>query len=132
VAHDEAGDRRVVGNPVGGDHPVGDVLAAVALDRARGALLGRIRIKQQRDHHRGLIGRAAVAVCAVVGVELVEVHLLDGLDHKPRQVVLGQPLAQRRRHQKRLLTSTLDEVEGHGRIVFAPPDGPPFVRQPRL
>ena len=39
VADDEAGDRGVVGNPVGGDHPVSDVLAAVALDRARSCLV---------------------------------------------------------------------------------------------
>ena len=44
--------------------------------------------------------------------------------------VLGQPLAQRRRHQKHLLTITLDEVLGHHRIVFSGPDGAGFVRQP--
>ncbi len=89
MADHEAGDRRVVWNPVGGDHPVADVLAAVALDRARRALLGRIRIEQKRDHHRRLVGGAAVAVLSVDGVELAEVHLLDGLEHKPRKVVLG-------------------------------------------
>jgi hypothetical protein len=46
-------------------------------------------IQQQRDHHRGLIGGAAVAVRTVVGVKLAQVHLLDGLDHEPREVVLG-------------------------------------------
>jgi hypothetical protein len=62
VAGDEAGDRRVVWDLVGGDHPVRDVLAAVALDRPRRALLGRVGVEQQRDHHRGLIGSAAVAI----------------------------------------------------------------------
>jgi hypothetical protein len=76
VAGEKAGDRGVVGDPVGGDHPVGDVLAAVALERARGALLGRIRIEQKRDHHRGRVRGAAVAVWAVVGVERLELDLL--------------------------------------------------------
>ena len=53
VAGEEAGDRRVLRGPVGGDHPVGDVLAAAALDRARRPLLGRIRIEHQRDQEGG-------------------------------------------------------------------------------
>ena len=35
VADPKAGDRRVVGDLVGADHPKGDVLATAALDRAR-------------------------------------------------------------------------------------------------
>ena len=132
VAADEAGDRRVVRDPVGGDHPVGDVLAAVELDRARGALLGRVRVEEEGDDHRGLVGGGAVAVCAVVGVEGVEIHLFDGVDDEPREMVLGQPLAQRGRHQKDLLTIASDEVVGHGEIVFASADGAGFVRQPRV
>jgi hypothetical protein len=84
VAAQEAGDRRVVGNAVGRDHPVGDVLAAVSLDRARGALLRRVGVEHERDHHRGLIGGAAVAVVAVVGVEIGQVHFLDRVDDEPR------------------------------------------------
>jgi hypothetical protein len=38
-------------------------------------------------------------------------------------VILSQPLAQRRRQQKRLLTIARDEVLGHRRIVFTGPDG---------
>ena len=38
-------------------------------------------------------------------------------------MVLRQPLAQRRWHQKRLLTITCNEVLGHHGIVFAAPDG---------
>jgi len=62
VAGEKARDRRVVRDPVGCDHPVGDVLATVDLDPARGALLGRVGIEQQRDHHRGLISGAAVPI----------------------------------------------------------------------
>ena len=54
-----------------------------------------------------------MAIGAVLGVELAQIHLRHRLDHEPRKVVLGQPLAQRRRQQKRLLTITRDEVLGH-------------------
>ena len=60
---------------------------------------------------------------AVDGIELIEVHPHHRIDHKPSQVVLGQPLTQRGRQQKRLLTTTLDEVLGHSAIVIAAPDG---------
>lgn len=64
-----------------------------------------------------------MAIGAVLGIELPQVHPLDGLDHKPHEVVLRQPLTQRRRHQKRLLTITTDEVLGHRGILFTGPDG---------
>jgi hypothetical protein len=123
MADDEAGDRRVVGDVIGADHPVGDVLATVALDRARGALLGRVGIEQKRDHHRGLIGRAAIAVGAVIGIERVEVHLRHRVEHEPRQMILRQPLTQRGRHQKCLLPITTNEVLRHHAIVSGGPDG---------
>jgi hypothetical protein len=85
----------------------------VTLDRARRALLGGVGVEQQRDHHRRLIGSAAMAIGAVIGVELAQIHLLNRLDHEPRQVILSQPLTQRRRQQKRLLTITRNEVLGH-------------------
>jgi hypothetical protein len=54
-----------------------------------------------------------VTVGAVVGVEAGQVHLLDRIEDPPDQVVLGHPLKQRRRHEKRLLTTAIDEVLGH-------------------
>jgi hypothetical protein len=102
----------------------------MALDRARRALLGGVGVEQERDHHRRLIRGAAMAIGAVIRIEAVEIHLRHRLEHEPRQVILGQPLTQRRRQQKRLLTITRDEVLGHHRIVFSGPDGAGFVRQP--
>ena len=64
-----------------------------------------------------------MAVGAIVGVELAQIHLLNRLEQKPRQMVLRQPLAQRRRQQERLLTITPDEVLSHHEIVIADPDG---------
>ena len=70
VAGAKAGDRGVIGGLVGGNHPKGDVLAAVALDSSRRALAHRVGIEHQRDHHLGVVGWGAVAVLAVVGVEV--------------------------------------------------------------
>jgi len=61
VAAEKARDRGVIGDQAAGDHPVGDVPAAVALDRPRGALLGRVGVEHKRDHRLRLIGRAAMA-----------------------------------------------------------------------
>ncbi len=122
MAGNKARDRRVIGHPIGGDHPVGDILATMGLHPTRGALLGGIGVEQQRDHHPRLISGAAMTVLAVVGIELSQIHLLDGLDHKPRQMILRKPLAKRGWHQKSLLTITSNEVMGHGGIVSARPD----------
>jgi hypothetical protein len=46
----------VVGDLVGADHPEGDVLATVALDRSRGALADRVGIGEQGEHHLRLVG----------------------------------------------------------------------------
>jgi hypothetical protein len=64
-----------------------------------------------------------MTIGAVLGTKLPQAHLLDGLDHKSREVVLPQPFAQRRRHQAGLLTPTRNEVLGHCGIVVAGPDG---------
>jgi hypothetical protein len=103
----------VIRHQVGADHPVGDVLDAGALDPARRTIAARIRVEQQRDHHLRVVGGAAMPIGAVVGVEAGQVHLLDRLEDRPDQVVLGHPLKQRRRHQKRLLTTAFDEVLRH-------------------
>ena len=52
-----------------------------------------------------------------------KLELLDRLDHEPRQMIGRQPIPQRRRHQERLVTVTIDEVLGHPRIPLNAPDG---------
>lgn len=47
VANAKAGDRGVVGNLVGADHPEGDVLPAAALDPPRRALADRVGVGEQ-------------------------------------------------------------------------------------
>jgi hypothetical protein len=113
VADAEAGDRGVVRHLARGDHAEGDVLAQAALDRPGRALADRVGVDDERDHHLRVVGRAAVAVPAIGGVEAAEVERLDRLDHEPGEVVLVEPLAQVRGQQHRLLSVTAKEVLAH-------------------
>jgi hypothetical protein len=63
-----------------------------------------------------------VTVSAIRPIERREINLLYRLDHEPRQMILRQPLPQRRRHQKRLLTTTFNEILSHPAIPQHPPD----------
>jgi hypothetical protein len=83
-------------------------------------------IQQQGDHHPRVIRRPAVAVGSVVGVKPGQIHLLDRVQDRPHHVILGHPVQQRWRHQKRLLTVTFDEVRSHAGIVQGTPDGTLF------
>ena len=42
-----------------------------------------------------------------------EIELVDRLDHEPREMILRQPVPQRRWQQERLVPTGLDEVLGH-------------------
>jgi hypothetical protein len=118
VALDEPCDGRVIGLVLGGDHSVGDVLNARALDRPRGPHPARVRIEQQRHHHRRFIGRPRPPVTAIGAIERAEIHRRDGVQNEPREVILRQPLAHIGRHQERLLAITRDKARAHARIVL--------------
>ena len=122
VAHPEARDRRVIWRVVGGDHAECDVVVAAPLDCPRRAHPDRVGVDEQRDHHRRIVRRATPTVVAIARVERPEIHLADGVKHKPRQMPLGQPIAQARRQQQLLLAITRDEVLRHPEIVLNPPD----------
>ena len=132
VADPKPGDRRVVGDLVRADHPEGDVLATAALDPPRASLADAVGVGEQADHHLRLVGGGAVAVGAIGGVEGLEVELLDRLDHEPGEVVVGQPIAQVRRQQQRLVSIAGEEVLWHARMVQDGPDSRGFMRQPRF
>ena len=100
VPTDERGDRHMVRNQVARDHPVGNVLPAVTLDRPRRPHTGRERVQDQRHHQRRLIRGAAMTISAISGIERVHVHLVDRADHKPRQVIRRQPVPHIRRQEK--------------------------------
>jgi hypothetical protein len=60
----------------------------------------------------------ALAVSAIGAVEPVEVHVINGAQHRPDQMILGQPVSQRRRQQQHLLTIARDEVLAHLGMVL--------------
>jgi hypothetical protein len=122
----EPGDRRVIGLAVRRDDPKRDVLRTAALDHPRRALPTRVGVDEQRDHHRRIMRRATMPVRAIVGVKRRQIHRLDRSDHKPREVILRQPLIQTRRQQKRLLAIAPQEVLRHDRIALNLSDDPPL------
>ena len=65
------------------------------------------------------------------GKERGQIELADRVDHEPREVILGQPLAQARRQQQLLLAITRQEVLRHTGIVliYSARTDPAFVRQ---
>jgi hypothetical protein len=88
----------------------------------------RVRIDQQRDHHRRIVRRTAVPIAAIAAIELVEIHCLDGGDHEPSEVVGRQPLVQARRQQKWLRPITPQEILCHPEIVPPRPDDTTALR----
>src|ERR1035441_29310 len=126
MPNDEPRDRRVIRHHVAGDHPVGHILATVTLDRARRADLRRVRIQDERHHHRRLIRRPAVTVSPIRAIERLKVHLRHRVDHEPRQVIGRQPIPHVRRQQETLLTPAFNEVLSHAGIVLNVPDGTPL------
>jgi hypothetical protein len=54
-----------------------------------------------------------VPISAIRRIERIEIQPGDRLDHKPRQMIGRQPIPQRRRQQKHLLTITIKKVLGH-------------------
>jgi hypothetical protein len=122
VPDPEAGERRVIGRLVGRDHPERHVLATAALDRPRRALADRVRVEQQRDHHRRIKRRATPTVLTVPSQERREIKLVDGIEHEPRQVIGRQPITQARRQQQLLLAITPQEVLRHPHIVLTGSD----------
>ncbi len=55
-------------------------------------------------------------------IERVQIEPFDRLDHEPREMILRQPIPQRRRQQKRLLTITINEILRHPGIQQTRPD----------
>src|SRR5829696_7869570 len=125
MALEEPRDRRVIRSLLRRQHAERNVLLARPLDLPRRPRPARVRVQQQRHHHRRFIGRAAAPVDAISRVEPVEVHLADGVDDKPRKMALRQPLPHIRRHQKRLLAITRDKALAHPQMVLNPPDDTP-------
>ena len=104
VALAKPGDGGVIGDLVGRDHPKRDVFYAGPLDAPRRALPARVRVHQQRDHHRRIVRRPPVTIGPIGVIERRELELFNTCQDEPRKVILRQPIAQARRHQQDLLT----------------------------
>jgi hypothetical protein len=94
MADPETRDRGVIWELVSRDHAERDILAAAALDPARRPLADRVGIDQQRHHHLRIVRRSTPAVAAIGRIEGLEVESGHGVEHKPGQMILGQPLPQ--------------------------------------
>jgi hypothetical protein len=112
----------VIGRLVGRDHPERHVLATTPLNPPRRALRDRVRVHDQRHHHRRIVRRATPTVLPIGGQKRREIKRSDGVDHKPREVILRQPVAQARCQQQLLLAITRHEVLRHAWIVLDQPD----------
>lgn len=115
MALTKAGDGRVIGGVVGGDEPARDVLFAAALDLARASLAAAVAVEEQGDHDLGVERRPAPPVLSTPGIERSQVHLVYDVDDEPGEVILFQPVVDRRRQQVVLIAITGDEVVGHAR-----------------
>jgi hypothetical protein len=83
-------------------------------------------VQQERDHHRRVIRRPATTIAAVVGAERAQVQLLDRAQDAPHEVILRDPIQQRRRHQELLVAAAGNEVPRHPGIQLIAPDGTLF------
>ena len=125
----ELRDRRVIRNPLSGDHHECNILAAFPLDTPRRTHALRAGVEQQRHHHLRVIRRPAVTVRPVHLIERGQVHLLNRRQNRPDQVVRRHPIQQRRRQQHHLLAVARDEVLRHA-LNYIKRAGWRFARQP--
>ena len=114
MAGAEPRDGHVVRGVVAGQHAERQVLGAAPLDLPGGAHPDGVGVQQHAQQQLGVVGRSAVPVGPVDGKERSQVELVDHVKHEPGEVVGGQPVAQVRREQERLVAAAGQEVVGHG------------------
>ena len=119
----ELRDRRVIRRAHPGDHLERHVLPTRPLDPPRGPVPARIRVHQEAPPSTaGSYGGTTRPPQPIRLRETVKVHLLDRPQDRPHQVILRQPLHQRRRHQQQLTAITTNEISSHTGSVLNPPD----------
>ncbi len=104
------------------DHLKRHVLPARPLDPPRGPVPTRVRVQQKGHQHLRVIRSTTGSAQPIRLPEPIKVHLINGTKHRPHQVLLRQPLSQRRRHQQQLTTIDRYEISSHPRSVLNPPD----------
>ena len=115
-------DRRVIRDLKGGDDLERDVAAARPLDLPRGPDPQAKRVEQQSNHHRRVIRRPALTIGSILAIKPVEVHLINRPQHRPDEVIVFQPIRQRRRQKHHLAAVTSHEVLSHPQMVLNRPD----------
>jgi hypothetical protein len=70
--------------------------------------------------------RAPMTIGTIGTEERRDIHLFNGGQDEPREMILRQPLPQVRRQQQLLIAVTRYEVLGHAGILLNPPDSTPF------
>ena len=88
-----------------------DVYHGLAMSSSRTMLL-----------HGIFIRGTAAPVIAAIRINRPQIQLGDSVEHRPHQVPLRDPIAQRRRHQKHLLAVTTDEPRAHAHRIPPQPD----------
>ena len=98
-------DAVVIGGRLAGQHPVRNILVGGALDPPRARLPATPRIQQQPDHHHRMIRRLGAPISAFVHLhDLGEVQRVEDIQHQPRPVPFGNPLAHLGRQQQSLIS----------------------------
>jgi hypothetical protein len=99
----EPGDRAEVRSLASGQEPECGVIDVLTRDRPRGAHPGGVAVDQQPHHQPRVVGRVA-ALFGVAGQDRRQIEdLVYQVGDEPGQVVLGQPVVQRRRQQQDLV-----------------------------
>lgn len=78
-----------------------------------------VAVQQHAQQELGVVGGMAVPVIAVRPVQGAKVELVDDLGDEPGEVAVGQPVAQVRGEQERLVAVGTQEVVGHDRGLAA-------------
>ena len=120
VAAAEAGEGRVVELLVRRDDAECDVFSKTPLDPTRGALADAVGIEEHGELEGRVVGGATPAVLPVIGVEGGEIELGHDVKNEERDVILGQPLRERRREQIELVAVDLAQIDRHAPSSRAP------------
>jgi hypothetical protein len=109
----------MVGLLVRCDNPQRHILDQTPLDLSPGTFPDRVRIDQQRDHHRRVTRGATSTVDAIRSAKCRQVQLGNRVHHEPREMITRKPVRYRRRHQHQLVTIDYRKVVGHPPIASA-------------
>ena len=99
----EAVDGAKVGPVARRQQAQGDVIDQLGGDFARRKHACGVAVDQHFGEHGRVVGLIAPPVALVAHVEPAQVELIDGVGDEVSQMIFGQPIAQRRRQQERLL-----------------------------